>query len=136
MGDSAAIPKCVHEPITEMVVGRVKDAFHFSPSDDWRETLNAATMPVLQYVAIPGKVAAYGDPWRANPSLVYARTKQSATTMKYRVSDNSITYEWSVKPFDRFPDRPARLFAGKRLGFEVAVVDKIRTRGTSPPRLS
>ena len=49
------------------------------PSGDWRETFDAATMPVLQYVGVPGEVSAYGDPWNANPSLVYARTRQSAT---------------------------------------------------------
>jgi RNA polymerase sigma factor (sigma-70 family) len=106
------------------VIGRAADVFHLSSSDNWRASLDAAIMPVLQYVGVPGEVAAYGDPWRANPSLVYARTEQTATTMKYKLTNNTITYEWSVKSFDRFPDRPARLYPGKRLGLEVAVVDK------------
>jgi RNA polymerase sigma factor (sigma-70 family) len=94
------------------------------PSGDWRETFNATTMPVLQYVGVPGKVSAYADPWDANPSLVYARTKQTATLMRYLHNGDVTTYEWSVKPFDRYPDRPTRLYPGKRLGLEVAVVDK------------
>jgi RNA polymerase sigma factor (sigma-70 family) len=95
-----------------------------SPSGDWREMLDASTMPVLQYVGVPGKVSAYSDPWNANPSLVYARTKQKSTLMKYQRDGDVTTYEWSVRPFDRFPDRPTHLFPGKRLGLEVAVVDK------------
>jgi hypothetical protein len=99
-----------------------------SPSDglgdQWHNNFDAARMPVLQYVGVPGAVSAFGDRWKANPSLVYARTQQSATTMIYRQEGDVITYEWSVKPFDRFPDRPTRLYPGKRLGLEVAVVDK------------
>jgi hypothetical protein len=106
-----------------------------SPAGDWREKLDAATMPVLQYVGVPGKVSAYSDEWDANPSLVYARTKQKNTVMKYQHNGDITTYEWSVKPFDRFPDRPTQLLAGKRLGLEVAVVDKDKntTKGSVPP---
>jgi hypothetical protein len=105
------------------------------PFGDWREHFDAATMPVLQYVGVPGKIAAYSDPWDANPSLVYARTKQEDTLMKYVRNGDVTTYEWSVKPFDRFPDRPTHLFAGKRLGLEVAVVDKDKNtaKGSVPP---
>ena len=98
------------------------------PSLDWGDTLNAATMPVLQYAGVPGRVSAYGDRWNANPSLVYARTRQTSTTMKYRRDGDVTTYEWSVKAFDHFPDRPTPLYPGKRLGLEVAVLDKDRTR--------
>jgi RNA polymerase sigma factor (sigma-70 family) len=104
-----------------------------NPSGGWLETLDAATMPVLQYAGVPGAVSAYGDRWNANPSLVYARTRQTGTTMKYwRVGDVT-TYEWSVKPFDRFPDRPTSLYPGKRLGLDVAVVDQ-DSRLTLVPR--
>ena len=41
-------------------------------------------MPLLQYVGVPGPVSAYGDPWKANPSLLYAQTQQTATRMKYQ----------------------------------------------------
>jgi RNA polymerase sigma factor (sigma-70 family) len=95
-----------------------------SPAGNWLETLSAATMPVLQYVAVPGQVPAYGDPWNANPSLVYARTKQTKTNMQYHHVGEMLTYEWSIAPFDRFPDEPTKLYPGKRLGLDVAVVDQ------------
>jgi RNA polymerase sigma factor (sigma-70 family) len=101
-----------------------KKAVSRLPSGDWRESFDAATMPVLQYVAVPGHVPAYGDRWSANPSLVYARSKETATAMQYQRIGDVITYEWSVKAYDRFPDRPTRLYPGKRLGLEVAIVDK------------
>jgi hypothetical protein len=68
-------------------------------------------------------------------SLVYARTKQNDTLMTYQRTGDITTYEWSVKPFDRFPDRPAHLFPGKRIGLEVAVVDKDAntTKNSVPP---
>jgi RNA polymerase sigma factor (sigma-70 family) len=101
------------------------------PSGDWRATLDAATMPVLQYVAVPGRVAAYADPFGANPSLVYARTRESRTKMKYRRSRDVTTYEWAIQAYDQYPHQPTRLQPGKRLGFEVAVVDK--DTGAGPP---
>ncbi|HZW30091.1 MAG TPA: sigma-70 family RNA polymerase sigma factor, partial [Isosphaeraceae bacterium] len=94
------------------------------PSGDWRRSLDAATMPVHQYVAVPGPVPAYGDPWGANPSLVYGRTRERRTQMKYRRQGQVTTYEWAIQPYDRFPERPTRLVPGKRLGLEVVVVDK------------
>jgi RNA polymerase sigma factor (sigma-70 family) len=105
------------------------------PSGDWRDTFDAATMPVLQYVGVPGQVPAYADWWNGNPSLVYARTKQTTTKMKFQHEHDVITYEWSIKPFDHFPDRPTRLFSGKRLGLDVAVVDKSKntTKNSRPP---
>ena len=55
--------------------------------------------------------------------------------MKYQHNGDVTTYEWSVNPFDRFPDRPTSLYAGKRLGLEVAVVDKDTNTiiGSRPP---
>jgi RNA polymerase sigma factor (sigma-70 family) len=94
------------------------------PSGEWQVKLDAAAMPVLQYAAVPGRVAAYEDPWDANPSLLYARTRQTATKMQYRHADHITTYEWAIKAYDHYPDRPTRLQPGKRLGFDVAVVDK------------
>ena len=95
-----------------------------NPSKDWNQALDAATMPVLQYAAVPGQVAAYGDPWNGNPSLLYAHKRQTSTKMKYRHADHVTTYEWAIKAYNRYPDLPTRLHSGKRLGFEVAVVDK------------
>ncbi len=103
------------------------------PSGDWQTELDAATMPVLQYAGVPGRLRAYGDRWNANPSLVYAGTRQTATTMKYQYDGNVITYEWSVKAFDRYPDRPTRLHVGKHLGFDVAVLDKDKLTAPEKP---
>jgi hypothetical protein len=96
------------------------------PNSDWMATLDAATMPVLQYVGVPGAVSAYSDKWGANPSLVYAKSPENATQMRYRRAGNVTTYEWAVKAYDRFPDRPTRLLPGKKLGLDIAVVDKDR----------
>jgi RNA polymerase sigma factor (sigma-70 family) len=85
---------------------------------------DAATMPVLQYVGVPGQVPAYGDRWGANPSLVYSRTKERRTQMRYRRDGDITTYEWAIQAYDQFPDRPTRLAPGKRIGLDVVVVDK------------
>ena len=83
-------------------------------------------MPLLQYVGVAADVPAYGDPRGANPSLVYARTAEPHTRMKYRRDEASkvTTYEWAIRAYDRFPDAPTKLVAGQRIGFDVAVVDK------------
>ena len=81
-------------------------------------------MPVLQYAGLAGEVPAYGDRFKANPSLVYARTREPRTRMKYRREGRTTTYEWAIQAYDRFPDVPTRLEPGKRIGLEVAVVDK------------
>ena len=91
---------------------------------DGLQALDASTMPALQYVAVPGRVAAYCDPWGANPSLMYAKTRENRTKMKYRRTGELTTYEWAIQAYDHYPDKPTRLFVGKRLGLDVAVVDK------------
>jgi len=106
------------------------------PSGDWKATLDATTMPVLQYAGVPGRLAAYGDRWGANPSLVYAKSRETATRMNFQRDGDVTTYEWAVKAFDRFPDRPTRLYPGKKLGLDVAVLDKDKRQsvsGTRPP---
>jgi hypothetical protein len=112
--------------------GTFSDRTIGEPSEDWRFTLDAAIMPVLQYAAVPGPVGAYFDAWNENPSLVYAQSRQTATKMEYHRSGNVITYEWAIKPYDRYPDQPTHLRSGKRLGFEVAIVDKDDPK--QPPR--
>jgi RNA polymerase sigma factor (sigma-70 family) len=96
------------------------------PAGDWREELDAATMPVLQYVGIAAEVPAYSDPRGANPSLVYARVRERRTQMKYKRDEEAktTTYEWAIQPYDRFPNVRTPLVAGRRIGLEVAVVDK------------
>ncbi len=96
--------------------------------NNWGGNWNASTMPLLQYVGVPGPVSAYADRWKANPSLMYAQIQQASTRMKYHHENNVTTYEWVIKPYDRFPDQPTRLHSGKRLGLEVAVVDKDEKR--------
>jgi RNA polymerase sigma factor (sigma-70 family) len=112
------------DAVEAYIDGMFSDRTLNEPFQDWQQTLDAATMPVLQYVAVPGPVAAYRDPWDGNPSLLYAHTKQTATKMRYQHSGDVTTYEWAIKAYDHYPDRPTRLHSGKRLGFEVAVVDK------------
>jgi hypothetical protein len=48
--------------------------------------------------------------------------------MKYRREGDVTTYEWALQPFDRYPDKPTQLAPGKRIGLEVVVVDKDRSR--------
>jgi RNA polymerase sigma factor (sigma-70 family) len=102
-----------------------------NPGGDWRAALDARTMPVLQYAGVPGKVSAYGDRWGANPSLVYARQKESRTWMQCVRSGDVITYEWAVTVFDSFPEKPTQLVPGKRLGLDIAVLDKDRKKSSS-----
>ena len=74
---------------------------------------------VDELLGVPGQVAAYGDPWGANPSLVYARTEERRTRMRYQRQGDITTYEWAIGVYDSFPDRPTALIAGKRIGFDV-----------------
>jgi hypothetical protein len=102
--------------------------------------LAAEDMPALQYVGLPGHIPAYNDPRGANPSLLYGRIDKTSTKMKFRREGDATIYEWALQAFDRYPDRPTHLEPGKRIGLEVVVVDKDRTRprpsflswGTSP----
>jgi RNA polymerase sigma factor (sigma-70 family) len=88
------------------------------------QPFNAATMPVLQYVGVPGNVPAYGDHWGANPSLLYSKIRERRTQMKYQREGDVTTYEWAVQAYDQYPDQLTQLLPGKRIGFDVAVVDK------------
>ena len=86
--------------------------------------LDVTTAPVLQYVGVPGEVPAYGDHWGANPSLLYSKTRERRTKMKYQRNGDVTTYEWAIQAYDRYPGRLTQLVPGKRIGFDVAVVDK------------
>jgi hypothetical protein len=44
--------------------------------------------------------------------------------MAYTRSGAVTTYEWAIQAFDEYPDQPTRLAPGKRIGLDVAVVDK------------
>src|SRR5262249_43664556 len=104
------------------------------PGGDWRESLDARKMPVLQYVGVPGRVPAYGDRWGANPSLVYAKQKESRTKMQVQRTGDVMTYEWAVAVFDAFPGKPSELLPGKKLGLDIAVLDKDRKKSRSSAR--
>jgi RNA polymerase sigma factor (sigma-70 family) len=89
---------------------------------DWN--LDAAKMPVLQYVGVPGEVPAYGDRWGANPSLLYSNPRERRMRMKYQREGDVTTYEWAIPAYDQYPDQLTELVPGKRIGFDLAVVDK------------
>jgi RNA polymerase sigma factor (sigma-70 family) len=93
-------------------------------SGEWLKVLQASRMPVLQYVGLPGRGPVYGTGDNRNPSLLYGDIDRTTTNMRYRRSGDVTTYEWAFQAFDRYPDRPTRLDPGKRLGLEVAVVDR------------
>ena len=99
---------------------------------DWGGDLHAETMPALQYAGVPGRGAAYNDPRRANPSLVYGDVHKTTTVMAWSRTADTITYEWAVQAFDHYPDRPTRLEPGKRIGLDVAVLDQ-NLENASPP---
>jgi RNA polymerase sigma factor (sigma-70 family) len=102
-----------------------------STGDFWGE-LRAEKMPVLQYAGIPDRGAAYHDPRGANPSLVYGNIGKTRTTMAWSRKNGVITYEWAIEVFDRYPDRPTKLEEGKRIGFDIAVLDQ-NFPAPSPP---
>jgi RNA polymerase sigma factor (sigma-70 family) len=88
-------------------------------------SLQAERMPVIQYAGVPGPGPAYGDPHKTNPALLYARKRdRSSSEMEWRRRGDITIYEWSFLAYDRYPDRPTKLSPGKRIGLEVAVVDK------------
>ena len=95
-----------------------------SPSGEWWNELRASKMPALQYVAIPGKGRAYADPNGHNPSLMYGDASKTRTLTAWTHKDGVTTYECAIQVFDHYPDQPTRLMPGKRIGFDVAVVDK------------
>jgi RNA polymerase sigma factor (sigma-70 family) len=108
---------------TDAVEVYIDGAFSRRNSEEDR-TLDATKMPVLQYVGVPGEVPAYGDKWGANPSLLYSKTRERHTRMKYRRDGDTTTYEWAIQAYDHFPDRLTQLVPGQRIGFDLAVVDK------------
>jgi RNA polymerase sigma factor (sigma-70 family) len=112
------------------------------PKGNWTSELHAARMPVLQYAAVPGPVPVYDNPQRANPALMYGDIRATTTAMSHSRDGDLTIYEWALQPFDQYPGRPAELRPGKRLGLEVAIVDKDAARSRpafltwgAPPRI-
>jgi RNA polymerase sigma factor (sigma-70 family) len=98
------------------------------PSGDWLKVLQASAMPVVQYIGLPGQGPIYGTSGKGNPVLMYGDLGETSTKMRYRRTGGITVYEWAVQAFDRYPDRPTRIKPGKRVGLEVAVVDKDSNR--------
>ena len=80
----------------------------------------------------PAKVARLRGPYRANPSLVYARTREPRTRMKSRregsIDDLPVGHP-GLRPIPRVSR--LRLVAGERIGLEVAVINKDSHNGLS-----
>lgn len=90
----------------------------------WYEKADLRGLPVQQYCAIPGDGPIYGSSKKSNPLLIAGELEKTRTTMAFTQSDGILVYEWAVQVFDQYPDRATRLEPGKRIGFEIVVVDK------------
>jgi hypothetical protein len=44
--------------------------------------------------------------------------------MEFQHDGSVTTYEWAVRAYDSFPNQPTRLSPGKKIGLEIAVLDK------------
>jgi RNA polymerase sigma factor (sigma-70 family) len=88
------------------------------------EKVTLSGYPVQQYIGIPGAGRIYGTPELTNPVLLGGDLQKTNTRMKFQRKGDVTTYEWAVQVFDRYPDQPTKLAPGKRIGFDVAVVDR------------
>ena len=84
---------------------------------------DASQMAALQFAAVPGDGPAYGSP-DGNPSMFGEGVEETHARMAYSRNGDLTVYEFAIQPYDRYPDRPTVLLPGKRIGFDVAVVDK------------
>jgi RNA polymerase sigma factor (sigma-70 family) len=97
------------------------------PGDGWYGPGGLSAMPVQQYIAIPGTGRIYGigdSHYGTNPILLGADLRETRTRMAFRREGDTTTYEWAIEPFDRYPDQPTSLEPGKRIGFDLAIVDR------------
>lgn len=101
-----------------------RDGRFYGENDRWFEGVNLQTLPVQQYCAIPGEGPVFGASKTTNPLLISGDLEQTKTKMAFTQAGDIITYEWAVQVFDHYPDRPTTLAPGKRIGFDVVVVDK------------
>jgi hypothetical protein len=92
--------------------------------EPWYEHVSLSDLPVQQYVAIPGKGPVYGMSPPTNPALVAGDVRKTRTRVATRRKGDITTYEWAIQVFDRYPDQPTKLGPGKRIGFDLSVVDK------------
>jgi hypothetical protein len=94
------------------------------PEDPWYKNIDLSAVPVHQYIAIPGPGKVYGTDYDTNPVLMAGDIKKTKTRMAFRREGDVTTYEWAIQPFDQYPDQPTKLEPGKRIGFDLAVLDK------------
>ena len=111
----------------------------FPANTDW-DTVDASALPMLQYIGLPGQGRVYGVTMSAgqrrgadNPILMFGDISKTKTRMAYRRAGDVTTYEWAVQPFDRYPDKPTQLVPFKKIGLDIAVVDKDKPAATSGP---
>ena len=94
------------------------------PSGDWDLLLKAEAMAALQYVGAPGKGPVYKNKSDLNVVLQYGEISKTKTKMAWSRKGDVTIYEWAVQPVDSYPDKPSKLEPGKRIGFELAVIDR------------
>jgi RNA polymerase sigma factor (sigma-70 family) len=94
------------------------------PSEEEFDRLELKDVPVQQYVAIPGKGRIYGVRQVTNPALMAGDVRKTRTRTAYNRKGDVTIYEWAIQVFDQYPDKPTKLEPGKKIGFEIAVVDK------------
>ena len=87
------------------------------------QVLDASKMAALQLAAVPGDGPAYGSP-DGNPSMFGEGVDETHARVAYSRDGALTIYEWAIQPYDHYPERPTVLLPGKRIGFEVVVVDK------------
>jgi hypothetical protein len=99
--------------------------------DEENSEHDAGDLAALQYIGIAGEGPIYGvkptastAPGPDNPILSFGDVSKTFTRMEYRRERGVTVYEWAVEAFDHYPDRPTELVPGKKIGFDVAVVDK------------
>jgi hypothetical protein len=107
--------------------------FPSSTDNPWWEKWDLSTLPVHQYIAIPGEGRIFGTKYDTNPILMAGDLNRTKTQMAFRRQGDIITYEWAVQPFDKYPDEPTRLEPGKAIGFDLAIVDRDVPRKISEP---
>lgn len=108
-----------------------EDAPASLPGDGTLQSVDASALPLLQYIGIPGSGPVYGvkrssgqDRGPSNPILMFGAIEKTRTRMAFRRVGDVTTYEWALQAFDHYPDKPTRLIPFKKIGFDVAVVDK------------
>jgi RNA polymerase sigma factor (sigma-70 family) len=129
------------DAIEVYVDGRhTEDSLQSLPNDESPLTVDAGSLPVLQYIGLPGKGPVYGVTRSAgeergpdNPILMFGDIKKTKTRMAFRREGDVTTYEWALQAFDHYPDMPTQLTPSKKIGFDLAIADKDKPAATDGP---